>query len=301
MIALFKDMIKSSFLFGFILTFAFSSLAQTVDDLNKKEMKELILKISLSNDSLKKVNIDLNNQFKDLLETSIESESKNKRLAEDNQRLTEQVDAFKKTQENLNNTVKSNQKTIKQLQDSLNDFFVKRDLSNGQFSTEEIEYITKSLRVQIKKYQNDNEASFVIQKGESTLVKLGTGELGYVPAYEFKHTFNPNIAGDLNGDGQQEVLFIMEVTTGGTYAWQEIFCLKFLPNGQYSLVQVNYDCPCASNYNCGENPFPEFVNYSNGRVYIHMACYAENDASCCPSAETNNAFLFQKDKLVLVR
>lgn len=292
---------KLSCLIGFVFTLVPPSMAQSIDDLNKKEMKELILKISQSNDSLEKANLDLSNQLNAALQQKSEFVAKNSILTAENKQLLEQVDALTKSQENLSATISLNQETIQKLRDSLNDFYIVRDLSNGQFSSEEIEFITKRLRVQIKKYQNDNEDSYVLKRAETTIIKLGTGDLGYVPAYEFSSRYNPKFAADIDNDGTQEIIFTVEETAGGTYAWKTIFCLKFLPNNQYSLLQLDYTCPCAVTYNCGENPYPEMTKVVNGKIYIKMACYGQNDASCCPSSEAEKAYTFANDKLILIR
>jgi len=294
-------MIKLSCLFLLILTLALPSLAQSIDDLNKKEMKELIVKISQSNDSLEKANLDLSIQLTGARQKKSEFELKNTSLAEENKTLEEEVETLNKSQENLKSTMNSNQLIINQLRDSINKLSVVRDLSNGQFSTEEMDFITKSLREQIKKYQNGNESSFVIKNADKTIVKLGTGDLGYVPAYEFSSRYNPKFAGDIDNDGKQEILFTIDEAAGGTYVWKTIFCLKVLPNNQYKLIQLDYTCPCTITYHCGENAYPEMTKVVNGNIYIHMACYGENDAGCCPSSETEKAFKFESDKLILIR
>ena len=138
---------KLSCLFGFMFTLVLPSVSQSVDDLNKKEMKELILKISQSNDSLEKANLDLSNQLNAAFQQKSEFASKNSILTAENKQLLEQVDALTKSQNNLIATISSNQETIQKLRDSLNDFYIVRDLSNGQFSSEEMEFITKSLKV----------------------------------------------------------------------------------------------------------------------------------------------------------
>ena len=292
---------KLSCLIVFIFMLLLSSLAQSIDDLNKKEMKELILKFSESNDSLEKANLDLSIQLNGALLKKSEFELKNARLAEENKLLLEQIEALTKSQEIFTRTIKSNQTTISQLQDSINKLSLVRDLSNGQFSTEEMDFITKSLRDQIKKYSNGNEASFVIKKTDKTIIKLGTGDLGYVPAFEFSSRYNPKFAGDIDKDGKQEIIFTIDEAAGGTYAWKTIFCLKILPNNQYKLIQLDYTCPCAVSYICGENPYPEMTKLVNGNIYIHMACYGEDDAACCPSSETEKAYKFEYDRFILVR
>jgi hypothetical protein len=287
----------SLFIFQFALVLP--SMAQSIEDLSKKEMKELLLKFSQSNDSLKKANLELSNQLNSALQKKGESELKNENLAKENNLLLEQVEALTKSQEISTRALKSNQATINQLQDSINKLYLVRDLSNGQFSAEEMAFITKSLREEIKKYQSGNEVSFVIKKAETTIVKLGTGDLGYVPAYEFNARYNPNFAGDFDKDGKQEILFTIDETAGGTYAWQRIFCLKVLPNNQYKLIELDYSCPCALNYHCGDNPYPVMTKVVNGNIYIHLACYGEHDASCCPSSETEKPYKFENDKLIL--
>jgi len=173
-----------------------------------------------------------------------------------------------------------------------------RDFSNGTFNEDEITFIINYFKSELKQFnEEEQESKFII---DSTGITVHSkGELGYVPAFNFKRNYNKKLAGDLDNDGTQEILFNVGVTGGGTAYWGEIYCLKIFPNNSRSLLKLKVPCACISNYEC-RDPNTEIINVKGNVLTIESNCFLNSDADCCPSSIIKSKYKFIDTALLLI-
>jgi hypothetical protein len=172
-----------------------------------------------------------------------------------------------------------------------------RDFSDGSFSTDEIDFITKYFKQELIDVLEEDGAEVSM---DSTSVRVSSeGESGYVPAFDFPRTFNTSLAGDLDGDGTSEIIFTAEVTGGGTAYWDQLYCLKVFPNDGFLLFEMDVPCPCRGNYEC-RDPSLEVIDAKGDILTIRSSCFLDSDANCCPSLIKKFKYRFLNTSLLFV-
>jgi hypothetical protein len=173
-----------------------------------------------------------------------------------------------------------------------------RDLSDGKFSQGELNFIIDYLKKEVVKFSDEGLGAVVEYDDENITVHV-EGELGYVPAFELKRNIPTWVAGDLDQDGTNEIIFDLFFTAGGTAAWFELYCLKINKNGSYSIINLDAPCPCKNYLECRE-PSAHVVGFSNNLITIDANCFRADDAMCCPSSTLKAKYKFLNNKLILV-
>jgi hypothetical protein len=173
-----------------------------------------------------------------------------------------------------------------------------RDLSDGKFSKSELDFIIEYFKKEILNYSHDGLGAVMEINGEQIIVHL-EGELGYVPAFHLEKKLPAWIAGDLDHDGTNEIIFDVFFTGGGTTYWIKIFCLKLNENSRYSLIEMDAPCPCTNKLECRE-PTANIQGFSNNLITINSQCFGSNDAMCCPSSNVKAKYKFLNNKLILM-
>jgi hypothetical protein len=173
-----------------------------------------------------------------------------------------------------------------------------RDLSDGKFSQSELNFIIENFKKEILNYSHDGLGAEMEINGEQIIVHL-EGELGYVPAFHLEKKLSTWVAGDLDHDGTNEIIFDVFFTGGGTTYWIKIFCLKLNENGRYSLIEMDAPCPCTNELECGETIGP-VVGFANNLITIDANCFRTDDGMCCPSSILKAKYSFSHNKLILM-
>jgi hypothetical protein len=175
---------------------------------------------------------------------------------------------------------------------------VVRDLSDGKFSKNELDFIIEAFKKQVLNYTEEDLGAVVAYDDENITIHV-EGELGYVPAVELKKNMPTWIAGDLDHDGTNEIIFDVFFTAGGTAYWFELYCLKISQNGTYSLINLDAPCPCKNKLECRE-PTANIQGFSNNLITIDSQCFGSDDAMCCPSSNVKAKYKFFNNKLILM-
>lgn len=175
---------------------------------------------------------------------------------------------------------------------------VVRDLSDGKFSKNELDFIIEAFKKEVLTYSYDGLGAKLESNEEQIIVHL-EGELGYVPAFQLDKNIATWVAGDLDKDGTNEIIFDVEFTAGGAAYWFELYCLKLSEKGTYSLIHLDAPCPCKNNLDCQE-PTANILGFSNNLITINAPCFGPNDASCCPSSNVKAKYKFLNNKLILM-
>jgi hypothetical protein len=172
------------------------------------------------------------------------------------------------------------------------------DFSNGTFNDDELLFIINYFKKELKHFSEEElESKLLIDSIGFTV--HSEGELGYVPAFDFKRNYNTSLAGDLDNDGTHEILFNVGVTGGGTAYWGEIYCLKILPNNDYLLFKIDAPCGCKNNYECRE-PNTKILKVKGDILTIEILCFLKSDANCWPSSIIKSRYKFIDTTLVLL-
>jgi len=174
-----------------------------------------------------------------------------------------------------------------------------RDLSDGKFSKQELDFIIEEFKKEVLKYAEEDLGAEV-KFGKNEITIHAEGKLGYVPAIELKRNISTWVAGDLDQDGTNEIIFDVFFTGGGTAYWYELYCLKIKDNGIFSLIHLAAPCPCKNNLACHE-PTAHIIGFSNNLITINAQCFGPYDANCCPSSNYAAKYKFAKNKLLLVK
>ena len=173
-----------------------------------------------------------------------------------------------------------------------------RDLSDGKFSKSELDFIIEAFKKEVLNYTEEDLGAVVAYDDENITIHV-EGELGYVPAFELKKNIPTWVAGDLDQDGTNEIIFDVFFTAGGTAYWFELYCLKINENGSYSLINLEAPCPCKNKLECRE-PTANIQGFSNNLITINSQCFGSNDAMCCPSSNVKAKYKFLNNKLILM-
>jgi hypothetical protein len=173
-----------------------------------------------------------------------------------------------------------------------------RDLSDGKFSQSELNFIIENFKKEVVNFSEDGLGAVVAYDDENITIHV-EGELGFVPAIELKKNMPIWVAGDLDHDGTNEIIFDVFFTAGGTAYWFELYCLKIFENGTYSLINLDAPCPCKNKLECRE-PTANIQGFSNNLITIDSQCFSSNDAMCCPSSNVKAKYKFLNNKLILM-
>jgi hypothetical protein len=173
-----------------------------------------------------------------------------------------------------------------------------RDSSDGKFSQSELNFIIEYFKKEVVKFSDEGLGAVVEYDDENITVHV-EGELGYVPAFELKRNIPTWVAGDLDQDGTNEIIFDVFFTAGGTAAWFELYCLKINKNGSYSIITLEAPCPCKNYLECRE-PSAHVAGFSNNLITIDANCFRADDAMCCPSSTMKAKYKFLHNKLILI-
>ncbi len=261
-----------------LLTFIIS--ASIVFGQSKKEIIETL-----------KIRIDsLNIEIK-------KSDSNQKQLAVNLENKENELITAKSSLENLNiKTLDLTQKlnllidSIEIYRNSISKLTFTRDFSNGNFNDNELMFIINYFKRELKQSSEEGLESKLLIDSTGITVHL-EGELGYVPAFNFERNYNKSLAGDLDKDGINEILFNVGVTGGGTTYWEEIYCLKIFPNNNHMLFKIEVPCACSTNYECRE-PNTEIINVKDNVLIIESKCFLDTDTNCCPSSSIKSRYKF---------
>ena len=173
-----------------------------------------------------------------------------------------------------------------------------RDLSDGKFSQSELNFIIEYFKKVVVNFSEEGLGS-VVEFDDKNITIHVEGELGFVPAVELKKNIPTWVAGDLDHDGTNEIIFDVFFTAGGTAYWFELYCLKIFENGTYSLINLDAPCPCKNKLECRE-PTANIQGFSNNLITIDSQCFSSNDAMCCPSSNVKAKYKFLNNKLILM-
>ena len=268
----------------------------------------VILTIIQSSAQSKKDQIEVLNKSLDSLNQSLAKEKKSSMQLESQLTiLTETLEKKKVELITANNSLLNNNIIIAELTQELNlirDSIIKltftRDFSNGTFNDDELMFIINYLKRELKQFTEEEELESILLINSSGITVHSEGELGYVPAFDFKRNYNKLLAGDLDKDGSHEILFNVGVTGGGSAYWGELYCLKIFPNNNYILFKIEVPCGCSGNYECRE-PNTEIIDVKDNILTIESQCFLDSDPNCCPSSTFKSRYKFIDTTLILIK
>jgi hypothetical protein len=278
----------------------------------------VILTINQSAAQSKKVQIEVLNTSLDSLNQSLAKEKILTKQLESQLSILAEILEKKETElitaknSLLNSNIKTTELTqklnlirdsIEIYRNSIKKLTFTRDFSNGTFNDDELMFIINYFKRELKQKfsfitEEELESKLLI---DSTGITIHSeGELGYVPAFDFKRNYNKSLAGDLDNDGTHEILFNVGVTAGGTAYWGEIYCLKIFPNNNHILFKIEAPCACTSNYEC-RKPSTEIINVKDNVLTIESRCFFDSDPNCCPSLTIKSRYKFIDTHLILIK
>jgi hypothetical protein len=171
------------------------------------------------------------------------------------------------------------------------------------FEEKEINFLIDYFSSALKQEFGINQTIIVecdsIGKIEPVISVAIKGEAGYTPAYEINLCFKKSLFGDLNLDGQKEIIFQVGRTGGGTAYWNELYVLNFLPENIFKISNVKVECACEPGFYCWE-PNTEIIEVVSRRLLIKSLCFSSEDATCCPSQVFNTWYEYFDGNLKLV-
>lgn len=218
----------------FLVLFLFN---QTIFSQTKKEQIEIL---QLKSDSLNQVIFQKNAEIKSL-EEKVRSYHEKKIKDSVNcsfvkTDLLSQIQKLKSETRNNLDSIKSYKQIVKSLT------FI-RDFSNGIFTEDEYQYILNYFEHELintfSDFPTKTEKSIHPNAEEYSYMVSLVGETEEMPYISFNN-YNPELAGDLDNDGINEILFCVEYYTGGRILYQ-IYCLKVLPHNIFILFPLDLD------------------------------------------------------------
>jgi hypothetical protein len=279
------------------IIFIFFAICQSFAQSKKAQIESLIFSL----DSCKQL-LEIERALSKKLENQISLLTEKNQLKEDElvKSNNSLVNSYKKTEE-LTNKLSLSNDSLKIYRNTINKLTITRDFSNEIFTESELDYIINYLKKELKQFNEEEEelVSKVLIDSKKIIVHL-EGELGSVPAFDFSINYNKLLAGDLDNDGTQEILFNVGVTGGGTAYWGQLYCLKIFPNNCYLIFEIEVPCGCTGEYECTE-PNTEILNISDNILTIENQCFLDSDPLCCPSLVIKPKYEFSNNSLILVK
>jgi hypothetical protein len=163
------------------------------------------------------------------------------------------------------------------------------------FTKEQLDFLIKEFKGKLK-----NNAGLQVNVSiDKTVNVWQKGQKGNVPGIEFNPYFNTKFSRDFEKDGNNEIIFTVDETGGGTAVWQTIYSLKEKKDGSFKLIRLNYLCPCQP-LRCQASSHPELVNVVNDQLIIKMGCLADDDAECCPGQFYEVTYNYKNDSLIQI-
>ncbi len=105
------------------------------------------------------------------------------------------------------------------------------------------------------------------------------------------------IRGDINGDGNDDVIVPVSSNGGGTAVWDDLFF--FLSDQKTLASYIMFNSSELASCGNGGGKF-EVKAIAAAFIVGESQCYAEDDPSCCPSLKYKTEYKLQGEKLVLV-
>jgi hypothetical protein len=281
---------KSKFISIVILIFLI--ITQSIAQSKKEQIESLNLSVDSLRQSLnseKKITLTLESQL-NLVSNKLEkiedelviSKDSLLRVGKTTVELIQVIDLLKDSIEIFRNSIKKLTSKMVSL--------------NGTFNDEELNFIVNYFKEALP-YSSEEKLESKVT--EHIYVHL-EGELGYVPAIDFPRNYNQLLAGDLDKDGTNEILFNVGVTGGGTAYWGRIYCLKLLPNNTYLIDEIDVPCACTGKFKCRETN-TEIISVNNNVLTIESRCFFDSDPECCPSSILNSRYQFINNELLLLK
>ena len=168
------------------------------------------------------------------------------------------------------------------------------DSTLRSFTKEQLDFLIKEFKEKLK---NNNGSQLNFSIGQTVNI-WQSGLKGNVPGIEFNPYYNNKFSRDFEKDGNNEIIFTVDETGGGTSLWQTIYCLKEKRDGSFKLIRLNYLCPCSKPLSCQASQHPELINVVNNHLIIKIGCLGENDAQCCPGLHYEVTYNYKNDSLI---
>ncbi len=108
------------------------------------------------------------------------------------------------------------------------------------------------------------------------------------------------ITGDLEKDGENEIMACVGVEGGGRRGSYDLFVFK-QHGGKYTIASTIKSpdvCGCNGSGVSGGYFYPDSIE--NSQVVGRSICWSENDAPCCPTMRFETRLKFVSGKLILV-
>jgi len=263
--------------------------------------KEEILKLNNSIDSIQNLllqernllsstKLELSNVYDSLKLQIKENQSKNEIINSNLIRLENIKKQISSLNDSLAVQIELNSRLISQ-----------RDFSNNLLKDKELDFIVTYFKRRLKVFENDYPGQITFQEENGIITVHSPGEIGYVPAFIFSKELKPTLCGDLDNDGNQEVIFEVEVTAGGTAAWKEIYCLKYINAEKFLIIKLDFPCPCSEisyDSDC-RDPNPNIIGNKKNVIEIESPCFKEMDPDCCPSVMKKTRYIFEGSELII--
>jgi len=282
--------------------FLFLNLLLTVTVFGQSK-KEEIFKLNYSIDSIQNLLLQERNVLSSTKLELFKVYDSLKFQIQENQSKNEIINSNLIRLENLKKQISSLNDSLA-LQIQLNRRLIsQRDFSNNLLKDKEIDFIVTYFKRKLKVFENDYPGQITFQEEDGIITVHSPGEIGYVPAFIFSKELKPTLFGDLDNDGIQEVIFEVEVTAGGTAAWKEIYCLKYINTEKFLIFKLDFPCPCSEisyDSDCRDSN-PNIIGNKKNIIEIESPCFKEMDAECCPSNMKKARYIFEGTELIIQR
>lgn len=118
---------------------------------------------------------------------------------------------------------------------------------------------------------------------------------GISQTIDFSKFIGDHVKGDINNDGNDDLIITVMVSGGGSNAWNEIFAFIF-QNNRYILKGITHGSKVCG---CSDGNFTP-TKIAEGSLYGVSTCWGPEDAHCCPSLEYNTKVAFDGNGLKFV-
>lgn len=152
--------------------------------------------------------------------------------------------------------------------------------------------------------ENNSDSSWSYQAEDTNNVNSGENDLqsdypsdigGISQTIDFSKLVRDHVKGDINHDGNDDLVITVMVSGGGSAAWNEIFTF-ILQGNKYTLFGVTRGTEISG---CSDGNFTP-LKIVNGQIVGTSTCWGPEDASCCPSLEYNTTVAFEGKGLKFV-
>ncbi len=171
---------------------------------------------------------------------------------------------------------------------------MKADYSDSSVSV--VWFFSSELQDEVGDMETITDTSLDYQIKDTDTVIAGEADLqsdypsdigGISQTIDFSKFVRDHVKGDINNDGNDDLIITVMVSGGGSAAWNEIFTFIF-QNNIYMLNGITHGTKICG---CSDGNFTP-TKIADGNLHGVSTCWTPEDAHCCPSLEYNTTVAF---------